>query len=101
MWLAELMPDVEIRDNTEEQRFEALVDGGVVGYARYQLSSGVITFLHTEVDPSYEGQGIGSTLARRALDQVRDDGELKMRLLCPFFRSYVARHDEYADLVLP
>jgi uncharacterized protein len=99
MWLAEDMADVEIRDNTDKQRFEAMLDGDVVGFAQYKLSPGLITFLHTEVDDEQEGEGIGSTIVRTSLDAVRADGELKVRLRCPFYRSYLERHPEYKDLI--
>lgn len=95
------MADVEIRDNQDKHRFEAVVEGEVVGYAEYELGPGLITFLHTEVDPEQEGNGIGSMIVRGSLDAVRADGELKVRPLCPFYRSYLERHDEYADLIVP
>jgi predicted GNAT family acetyltransferase len=93
------MADVEIRDNTDKHRFEAVLDGSVVGFASYRLSPGLITFLHTEVDDEQEGEGIGSTIVRRSLDAVRADGELKVRITCPFYRSYLDRHHEYDDLI--
>ena len=95
------MADVEIRDNAGDQRFEAVLDGTVVGFSQYELSPGVISFLHTEVDSDQEGQGVGSALVRGSLDLVRADGELKVRPLCPFYRAYLKRHHEYDDLLLP
>jgi uncharacterized protein len=92
------MADVEIRDNADKQRFEAVLDGTVVGFSQYKLSPGLITFLHTEVDDEQEGEGIGSTIVRASLDQVRADGELKVRIKCPFYRAYLERHPEYDDL---
>ena len=94
------MADLEIRDNADKQRFEAVLEGKVVGHSEYELSPGRITFLHTEVDPDQEGNGVGSAIVRGSLDAVRADGELKVRPLCPFYRSYLERHDEYADLIV-
>jgi predicted GNAT family acetyltransferase len=91
--------DVTVSDNPDKRRYEASVDSGVVaGFAEYRLRDGVIVFTHTEVDMAFEGQGIGSTLVREALDDARDRG-LKVRPLCPFFKSYIERHREYAELV--
>ena len=62
---------VDITNNTDEHRYEARVDGALAGAAYYKLHEGVIEFDHTEVDDSFEGKGVGSGLARGALDDVR------------------------------
>jgi predicted GNAT family acetyltransferase len=54
--------------------------------------------VHTEVEPEWEGRGVGSELVRGALDDVRARG-LKVRPLCPFVRAFIERHSEYLDLV--
>jgi len=90
---------VTVQDNTERHRFEALDEAGVVaGFAAYRLRGDVVVFTHTEVDDAYEGQGVGSTLVRGALDEVRASGRT-LTPLCPFVKSYIAKHPEYADLV--
>jgi uncharacterized protein len=43
-------------------------------------------------------QGLGGQLARAALDDVRGRG-LAVRPDCPFIRSWIAKHPDYADLV--
>jgi predicted GNAT family acetyltransferase len=55
-------------------------------------------FVHTEIDPAFEGKGLGSALAKGMLDNERQLGE-PIVPLCPFVRSFVDRHPEYADLV--
>jgi len=92
------MTDVTVRDNSGESRFEAYVDGQLAGFSAYELSDGVITFTHTEVDDAFEGQGVGSSLVRQELDLVRADGELRVRPLCPFVRAWIDRHPDYAEL---
>jgi predicted GNAT family acetyltransferase len=92
------MPDVLIRHNVEGARYEALVDSKTAGFAEYQLTKDLIVFTHTEVDPAYEGQGVGSALARAALDEVRGTGR-KVIALCPFIKGWIGRHREYVDLV--
>jgi uncharacterized protein len=59
----------------------------------------VITFTHTEVPPALEGHGIGSALVRGALDAARAQG-LKVVAKCPFVSAYIAKHPEFADLLL-
>ena len=90
--------DVTVRDNPGEGRFEAYVDGRLAGFSAYELSDGVITFTHTEVDDAFEGQGVGSALVRQELDAVRADGHLRVRPRCPFVRAWIDRHPDYADL---
>jgi len=55
-------------------------------------------FTHTVVDPAYEGKGVGSALARAALDEVRGT-KRKVLPLCPFIKGWIERHREYVDLV--
>jgi predicted GNAT family acetyltransferase len=93
------MSDVTVRDNPAESRFEAFVDGELAGFSAYELSDGVITFTHTEVDDAFEGHGVGSALARGALDAVRADGGLRVRPLCPFIRAWLDHHSDYQDLL--
>lgn len=93
------MSDVRVDDHPEVERYEVWVDGHRAGLAAYQLEGGVIVFTHTEVDDAYEGQGLGGRLARYALDDARARG-LGVKPLCPFIRSWIQRHPDYADLVV-
>jgi predicted GNAT family acetyltransferase len=90
--------EVRVRDNADAHRYEALVAGEVAGYIAYRLQPGLITLLHTEVEPAFEGHGVGSRLVAAALDDIRSRG-LSIQPLCPFVRAYIARHPEYGDLV--
>ena len=92
------MSTVDVVDNPDEERYEVLVDGKLAGSAFYDLKQGRIVFLHTEVDPSYEGHGVGSRLAQVALDNVRARG-LRVVARCPFFARYIRHHPEYQDLL--
>ena len=89
--------NLQVRDAPEHQRYEALCDGNVVGFAAYQKTDELIVFTHTEVDPSVEGQGIGGQLVRSALDHVRTLG-LAVLPLCPFVHDWMLRHPDYVDL---
>jgi predicted GNAT family acetyltransferase len=89
---------IEVADNPEHNRFEAVVDGAIVGKAVYRAKDGVVVFTHTEVDPEEQGQGIAQALAARALDLVRATGRTVVAQ-CPFIASYIRRHPEYADLL--
>jgi uncharacterized protein len=93
------MADVETRKNDEAHRYEAYIDGERVGFAAYELTDRLVVFTHTEVDDRCEGQGVGSALARAALDDVRAQGDRKVLPLCPFIKSWIEHHEDYRDLV--
>ncbi|MGV8909014.1 MAG: GNAT family N-acetyltransferase [Propionicimonas sp.] len=84
-----------LTDNPGAGRFEAHLDGQLAGFAEYQLTDALVVFTHTEVDPVFEGQGIGSAIARYALDQLRADGTRKALPVCPFIKGWIQRHPEY------
>jgi predicted GNAT family acetyltransferase len=88
----------EIVDNPEAQRFELKV-GDHVAMAYYTLAPDVITFTHTEVPKELSGQGVGTKLARGALEQVRARG-LKVVPKCPFIAAFIGKTPEFAGLVV-
>ena len=71
-----------------------------MGLAAYRLRGSTWTFTHTEVDQVEGGQGLGGTLVRGALDDVRSRGGSVVPL-CPFVRGWIERHPDYADLLVP
>jgi len=95
-----MTPEMAVTDNPRGARYEVTVDGRQAGFVTYRLSPGVIAFLHAEVDPELEGNGIGSRLVADALDDARVRG-LRVRPVCPFVAAYIQLHPGYADLVAP
>lgn len=93
------MAEISVVRNPDQHRYEARVDGAVAGYAAFREKPGQVIFWHTEVDPAFEGKGIGGVLAKHALEDVRARGELVVPQ-CPFISSYIKRHPEYEDLVV-
>ena len=97
--MSQTRPHVTVTDAPDRPAFVATLDDGTeAGGAYYQRQAGAIVFTHTEVDPAFEGQGIGSQLAAGALGLVRDAGA-KVVPLCPFIRAYMGKHPEYDDLL--
>lgn len=82
-----------------KSRFEVALDGKLA-VAEYMNRGDKIVFTHTEVPEGLEGRGIGSALARTALDWARSQGKAVLPL-CPYIAAYIRRHPEYLDLVLP
>lgn len=115
--------NITVNDNPDRGRYEATAagdgrhDGGaregatsggttsdngardreVTAFADYSVQGRLVVITHTEVDPAYEGQGIGSTLVRAALDDIRRQGR-RVVPVCPFVRTWIERHPDYADL---
>lgn len=90
---------VEISLNESESRYEARVEGELAGFAEFEVDGERIVFTHTEVADRCEGEGVGSSLARFALDDVRARGGLRVVPRCPFIKAWIERHPEYDDLV--
>lgn len=90
--------DLQVVDEPEHERFALYADGGLAGIAEYRRRPGLLAFTHTEIDPDYEGQGLGSQLARTALDHAKTAG-LGVLPFCPFFNGWIAKHPAYIDLV--
>ena len=93
------MTDVQTSHNPDAHRYEAHVDDELAGFAEYQLTDQLVVFTHTEVDERFEGQGVGSAIARFALDDVRADGSRQVLPLCVFIKGWIGRHRDYVDLV--
>ena len=89
-----------VTDNPEANRFEAHDGEELVGVIEYSAMPGKIIAMHTEVVPEREGQGIGSRLVAGMLEQLRADGR-QLQPVCPYVRSYLARHAEWSDVVVP
>lgn len=93
--------DPVVRDNPDLNRYEILLGDEIVGISRYRVEPGVVVFMHTEIDADREGQGLGSRLAKGALDDVRARG-LRVAAECPFIGAYLRRHRrEYEDILVP
>jgi len=90
--------DVEVADNPDKARFEILADGELAGFVLYHLRGNEIAFTHTETDDRFRGHGLASQLVRTALDQARAR-HLAVLPYCPFVRSWITGHPEYADLI--
>jgi hypothetical protein len=89
---------VRVRRNPVEHRYEAVVDDEVAGFTEYVERSGRYWFVHTEVDAAFDGAGVGSSLVRGALDDMRSNNALIVPI-CPFVAAWISRHPEYQDLV--
>lgn len=83
-----------------EERYDITVEDRRIGLIDYRRHGDVLNFDHTEIDPAFEGRGLGARLVRDALDDVRSRG-LTVRPRCSFVRVFIRRNPGYADLVAP
>ncbi len=88
-----------VRDNPARSRYELEAEN-TLAIADYHIASGVMTVLHTEVDPKLQGKGVGAALVKGVLDDIRARG-LKVVPACSFVAAYIHRHPAYADLLAP
>ena len=85
-------------DDEQKHRFEIYEGDEVAGFVEYKLRDGVIALIHTQIEPRFEGRGLGSRLARQVLDDARRRGRSVLPF-CPFIRGWIAKHPDYVDLV--
>ena len=95
--------ELRVADNPNKARYEITAlsgngDGEIAGFISYHLAGNAISLVHTETDPRFRGHGIGGQLVKAALDSARERG-LEVLPYCPFVRSWLGEHPEYADLV--
>ena len=91
---------VEVRDNRELRRVEALdKDGEVAGWAEYQigLDGSTFDFTHTEVEERFAGQGIGTQLAAGIMEFLRSE-DAKIVPTCSFLRHYMDKNEDTQEL---
>jgi predicted GNAT family acetyltransferase len=91
---------VRVVDNPDRHRFEIYLAETLAGHAVYRLGDGEIIFVHTEIDPNFEGRGLAGRLVAAALDSARERA-LAVVPVCPYVSGYIAKHPEYKDLVAP
>lgn len=90
--------DQKVTVNEAENQFELPLPEGLALIA-YEMEGRTMSILHTEVPESVEGKGVGSQLAKFALDYAREK-QLKVKNYCRFVQVFLHRHPEYQDLVI-
>ena len=90
---------ISILKNDELNRFEIYSDGELAGFADFKIENQMISYTHTEIDPRFGGQGLGSQLIKEALDEALEQN-LEVAPHCSFVSAYIKKNSEkYLDLV--
>jgi uncharacterized protein len=95
-----VLMEPEIINNADRSRFEIKLDNGEFAFLDYRLKEKVIALLHTFVPKEYEGHGLAAMLAKHSLEDARARG-YKVLVYCPYVATYLKRHPDYDDIVLP
>ena len=91
--MAHLDPPHTVTRDDDDHRYEIRLGGVLAGFAEFEVDRrGRLRFVHTEIDPAFEGRGLGSTLVREAMTDVARRGETVVPV-CPFVASFLTRND--------
>lgn len=90
--------EVRVTHDADAGRFVARVGGTEVGHIAYAPRGDLLDLMHTEIDPTEQGRGLGTALVRGALDLARAQS-LRVLPSCPFVAAFVRRQPEYRDVV--
>ena len=91
-------PELTVFNDERRSRYQVKQGNRPIAFSEYELEPGRVVFTHTVVRPEFEGQGIGSRLAKFAIQDAQARG-LRITPVCPFVRSYLRRHPEYESIV--
>jgi predicted GNAT family acetyltransferase len=87
-------------NNKNLQRFERPVDGHIV-YAAYRIDGDVLYINYVEAPEALRGHGEAGKLMADIAAYVRTQSGMKIIPICGYAASWLRRHPEHADLLMP
>ncbi len=93
------MSPLNIVNNPTNQQFQVFLEDEMA-FLEYRLSDNMIVLMHTEVPEKLGARGIATALAAFAFDYARTHN-LKVKIYCPFILTWIKRHPEQMDIVVP
>lgn len=90
--------NIQQENNLENGRFFIEVNGKDVAEMIYDWRPDLMVIMHTEVDDSLSGQGIGKQLVAAAVEYARAQ-HVKIHPVCPYAKKVMERTPEYADVL--
>lgn len=78
--------------------FTLTEEGKKAGEMTYSRRDKNIVLEHTEVDPNFQGKGIGKKLIKEAVDYAREN-DLKIIPECSYAKKILERSSEYDDVL--
>jgi uncharacterized protein len=86
-------------DDAVAHRYELFGNDVLVAWLDYADREATRVFVHTEVDPAFEGQGFASLLVERAVADVRAHGG-RIIASCPYVKVWFQRHPDQGDVLV-
>ena len=93
------MENYKLIDNVALHQYEFRIGDLIPRIEYIKTKNGEIYLTHTEVPSALEGKGVGSSLVRLALEDIKRQ-QLRLVPLCPFVAGYVQKHPEWKRLVM-
>ena len=90
---------IQVADNAQSNRFEAVVDEEVIGRQPYRRYRDHIVLMATEVDPQWRDRGVSSAMIGGVLRLVRAAGHTVIPR-CKITADYILRHPEFQNMVV-
>lgn len=93
---------MEINHRKEENKgaFIATEDGAKAGEMTYsKAGDDKIIIDHTEVNPEFNGKGVGKQMVLSAVEYARENG-IKILPLCPFAKATFDKNKDIQDVLV-
>lgn len=90
--------NIQHESNEHTGRFFIEENGKGLAEMDYKFRNGEMVILHTEVDESLEGKGVGKALVSAGVDYAREH-QYKITPLCQFAKKVLERSPDYADVL--
>ena len=93
------MKEYKLYDNKEENQYEFHIEEYLPKIEYMKTNDSEIYLVHTEVPSPLEGEGIGSQLVEKSLEDIERQG-LRLVPLCPFVVGYIQKNPEWKRIVV-
>ena len=82
----------------ENERFVIYSEGNEV-YVEYSMIGNDINLYHTYTNPALRGKGLAALVVKAALEFAKGNN-LKVVPTCSYVQSFIAKNNEYKELVI-
>lgn len=91
--------EIQNRNDGKRGAFFIEDEGKEIALMHYTFAGpGKMIIDHTEVDPAYEGKGLGRKLVKAGVDYAREQ-HIKILPLCPFAKKIFSITPDFADVL--
>lgn len=87
----------EVKHDKNQQKFYVEIDGEEAHLEYDVKKDNVLDYYHTYVPNKLGGQGLGSKIARKALNYAKNNN-YKVIPSCSFIKGFIRKHQEYLHL---